>query len=109
MDLQRTAMEIIKTLEGDFNTPVFLEKDKTLTTNRLGMDMRQRGAFFDCSEIAKVAVGDGSFETDMYPDVDVPPSEMARLPSPITFLSFHFKKDVNGLIHSEALNADRAS
>lgn len=109
MDLQKTAMGIIKTLEGDFNTPVFLEKDKTLTANRLGMDMRQRGTFFDCTEIAKVAVGDGSFETEMYPDVDVPPSEMARLPSPITFLSFEFKKDINGLIHSEALNADRSN
>ena len=108
MDLQKTAMEIIKTLEGDFNPPVFLEGEKTLTTNSLGMNMRQRAAFFDCSEIAKVAVGDGSFETEMYPDIDVPPSEMARLPSLITFISFEFNRDVNGLIHSEALNADRS-
>ncbi len=109
MDLQKTAMEIIKTLEGNFSPPVFLEEEKALTTNSLGMNMRQRGAFFDCSEIAKVAVGDGSFETEMYPDVDVPPSEMARLPSLITFLSFEFNRDVNGLIHSEALNADRSN
>ena len=107
MDLQRTAMEIITSLEGRFEPPVFLEDAKMVTDDALSRSLRHDAAFFDCTEIAKVAVGDGSFEQEMYPEDDVPPSEMARLPSLATFICFEFNRDVNGLIHSEAVNADR--
>ena len=56
--------------------------------------MSKEAQIFDCSGISPQVIGDGSFETQMYPYDETPPSIDARLPSPVCILAFKvYKRD----------------
>lgn len=53
---------------------------------------------FDCSDISEQVIGDGTFESQMYPYKDTPPSIDARLPSPVVLVAFPItRKDVGDI------------
>ena len=54
--------------------------------------MSKEAHVFDCSGISPQVIGDGAFETQMYPYNETPPSIDARLPSPVCVLAFKINK-----------------
>ena len=54
--------------------------------------MSKEAQVFDCSGISPQVIGDGSFEHQMYPYNETPPSIDARLPSPVCILAFKINK-----------------
>ena len=47
---------------------------------------------FDCDGISEEVIGAGSYEAEMYPEPDVPPSIDVRLPNKVTILGFSVYK-----------------